>query len=140
MLDEAHHIYTELPRSDWRTRALCGNRCDFGCHGNRRVLCARAKIMSGGSPANAGRASRSRAALSPLCLNFAPPSAPAHRLRGHTRKPWVALSDFVFQDVEVVLQGVEDVDDPHFPRVLDDAEDDKIVANLVSAVTHAAED
>ena len=32
------------------------------------------------------------------------------------------------------------MDDPHFPRVLDDAEDDKIVANLVSAVAHAAED
>ena len=78
----------KMPRGDWRTRALCGNRCDFGCHGNRRVLCARAKIMSGGSPANEmrrraelggevakqrrqarasarGRASRSRAAHMP---------------------------------------------------------------------------
>ena len=69
-------LSTELPRGDWRTRALCGNRCDFGCHGNRRVLCARAKIMSGGSPANAGRASRSRAALSTRCLNLAPPPRP----------------------------------------------------------------
>ena len=32
------------------------------------------------------------------------------------------------------------MDDAHFPRILDDAEDDKIVTNLASAIAHAAED